>query len=238
MAIYERASDNGQPGKFDLVEIPNDVRWVPVSPPEPPELTNVDSLRAYCESKRRFEAAVGIDRIGARERWELWRVMRMIGGLVPPEPTGLNLLEVLDLVIEWCEKRTSPDTADARSMGKVALMTKSRRHRICLDSSPKVLKPAQTKLESAFLLHHKFDSGSIEHHAPITIGQLAKLADVSKSTAKAFIDKWYPGGIKSYKTDTANGSMRLQIVLTQISGESVLWLENYGSDPDQLSDDD
>ncbi|MCY2984680.1 MAG: hypothetical protein NTY15_13735 [Planctomycetota bacterium] len=153
-------------------------------------------------------------------------------------------------LLEWIDHPKQAEDAWERYWGtlaKVEIELDRIENATSRDSVSKTTRPkrstakgdAKAKLEAAFLAHHQFENRSIGMSDPIGINELARKAEVSTSTAKTFIDKWFPGGFKVYQRDAQGNRTKLLIALTQLAGEPVAGMfDSYGADPDKRQDDD
>jgi hypothetical protein len=144
-----------------------------------------------------------------------------------------------ELALDWLRRRFEdhPQSHQPNAIDVAIPKKRSTNHRQSKNTT-ETNRPAQEKLEAAFVTHHKYENGSIGNSAPLTIGILAGMAETSKSTSKAFFDQWFKG-IQPYKADALNGQAKLRVVLMQIQRESLVGaMPNYGTDPDSYKSED
>jgi hypothetical protein len=76
---------------------------------------------------------------------------------------------------------------------------------------------AEAKLIAALLMHHRYDNGWFENDEPIGVNELARRADVSKSTASLFLHNMF-GSHARYKR-VCQDKAKLRLLLRELNGE-------------------
>ena len=87
---------------------------------------------------------------------------------------------------------------------------------------------AEAKLKAALTHHHDYSKRSVLNENPVGVNDLARLAEVSKSTASEFFGKYFKNHC-TYKADCRTG--KLLLVLT-VMNDDFQPDGSYGSDPD------
>jgi len=182
---------------------------------------------------------------------------RLHEGTLRPNDDGRAASSVCQIVIDalncWKRYVVSPylddshaNTPDVKSPDPVGMVGAG-----CSESKPEPAKPAmkpkrstvpgeaRTKLISALTKHHKYSTGSCLNWDSVGNNELARLAEVEKSTASAFFLEQF-GGYSKYKIFCKNKAKILGS-LAQLNGEltpGILFTRLPDEHADAESDDD